>query len=124
MTINNYREQLRLTPNASSTAKSLLEKRGLSEIDFYNFLKLRSPDPEGDQEFADLHKTVETRIFSMGSSMYKYSYEYYGTIDFWWVIAWYNNRPTDSHFKIGETVEIPTDLDRAVELAVRETQEG
>lgn len=120
MTINNYRDQRLLRQDMSPTAAGLLRKRGLNETIFYEFLKLRNADPENDQEFADLHKTVETKIFSMGSSMYKYSYEYYGTIDFWWVIAWYNNRPTDSHFKLGETVEIPTNLDLAVELATRE----
>ena len=52
--------------------------------------------------------------------MYKYAYEYYGDTNHWWVIAWYNNKPTDSHFNLGDTVYIPFPLDVAINIVTRE----
>jgi len=28
----------------------------------------------------------------------------------WWVIAWYNQKPTEAHFNVGDVVYIPTPL--------------
>jgi hypothetical protein len=29
----------------------------------------------------------------------------------WWLIGWYNQKPTEAHFKIGDTVLIPLPLE-------------
>jgi len=60
------------------------------------------------------------RIYTMGDRLYKFAYEYYGDVDYWWVIAWYNNKPTDGHFEIGDVVYIPRELDVAIRIATRE----
>ena len=36
-----------------------------------------------------------------------YQKKYYGDAEYWWLIAWYNNKPTESHFKLGDVVYIP-----------------
>ena len=56
----------------------------------------------------------------MGDKLYKFAHEYYGDPNLWWVIAWYNNKPTDAHFKLGETVYIPRELEVAINIAMRE----
>jgi len=33
--------------------------------------------------------------------------KHYGDPTYWWVIARFNNKPTDAHFKTGEIVRIP-----------------
>ena len=38
----------------------------------------------------------------------------------WWIIAWYNLKPTESHFKIGDLVYIPLPLDRVLSVLKRE----
>jgi hypothetical protein len=60
------------------------------------------------------------RVYTMGDRLYKFAYEYYGDVDYWWIIAWYNNKPTDAHFKIGDVVYIPRELDVAIRIATRE----
>ena len=60
------------------------------------------------------------RIYKTGDKLYKFAYEYYGSVDYWWIIAWYNNKPTDSHFKLGDVVYIPKQLDVALRIATRE----
>lgn len=60
------------------------------------------------------------RVYTMGDKLYKFAYEYYGNTDYWWIIAWYNNKPTDAHFNIGDIVYIPRELDVAIRIATRE----
>ena len=33
--------------------------------------------------------------------------KHYGDPTYWWVIARFNNKPTDAHFSVGEPVRIP-----------------
>ncbi len=59
---------------------------------------------------------VETvsHIWSKGDRLYKLSHKYYDTIQFWWVIAFFNQKPTDSHYKYGDVIYIPTDINEAL----------
>ena len=64
--------------------------------------------------------TFVERVIGIGDKMYKFSHEIYGDAQYWWLIAWFNNKPTDIHCKIGEVLYIPLPLDRAIALATRE----
>ena len=58
----------------------------------------------------------ETRIWGQGDRLWKFASEFYGDPSLWWVIAWYNEKPTDSHFKYGSTVFIPTPIEDVLAL--------
>lgn len=60
------------------------------------------------------------KIYSLGDKMYKYAHEFYGDAEYWWVIAWFNNKPTDTHCSIGDVIYVPVPLDRAIVIATRE----
>ena len=59
-------------------------------------------------------KTIK-HTWSLGDKLFKLSYQYYSTYDLWWVIALYNNKPTDAHYEFGDTVLIPVDPSGFVE---------
>ena len=50
---------------------------------------------------------ITTHIWITGDTLYKLSYKYYDTYDFWWVIALVNNKPSDAHYTFGDEVLIP-----------------
>lgn len=54
--------------------------------------------------------SYDTRTWKVGDRLYKLAFEYYGDSRYWWVIAQYNNKPTDHHFKLGDIYYIPLDL--------------
>ena len=83
--------------------ENIFDRRHLKEVVQLSTLRLNEPTEE---ELKDEINFVE-RIFSMGDKMYKYAKEIYGDTEYWWVIAWFNNKPTDVHWKLGETVYIP-----------------
>ena len=44
---------------------------------------------------------------SHGDKLYKLAHRYYGSSGFFWIIAMFNNKPTDAHYNYGDIVLIP-----------------
>ena len=79
---------------------------------------LRLNEPTAEELRTELNFIEKT--FGIGDKMYKYAHEIYGDAEYWWVIAWFNNKPTDMHCKVGDVLTIPVPLDRAIIIATRE----
>ena len=101
----------------NSMRPEIFNRRNLTSIRQYARLELNSPDSEDEETTA-----IETheRVMAVGERMSKWAYEFYGSAEYWWVIAWYNRKPTDSHIQLGEVISIPKDLDYAIYIATRE----
>lgn len=54
--------------------------------------------------------TVAGIRWKLGDRLYKLAHEYYGDSGYWWVIAFYNKKPTEQSIAIGDLIEIPTSL--------------
>lgn len=50
---------------------------------------------------------IINHIWKQGDSFEKLSFTYYNETSYWWVIAMFNQKPTEQHFLIGDTVYIP-----------------
>ena len=50
---------------------------------------------------------VEMVYWGIQTRYWKLATEYYGDPSLWWVIAYFNRKPTESHVKIGEMIFIP-----------------
>ena len=56
------------------------------------------------------------RIWKTGDRFYKLAFEYYGNPQYWWVIALFNNTPTESHVKPGDQILIPVDHEEVIRV--------
>ena len=73
------------------------------------------------------HPTVDQRariqsvqhVWKLGDRLFKLAQKHYGDPTYWWVIAWYNMKPTESHFKEGDLLFIPVPLDRVLTVLKR-----
>lgn len=50
-------------------------------------------------------------VWKTGDRYYKLASAYFGRPQLWWVIALYNQKPTEGHLRRGDIVNIPTSLD-------------
>jgi nucleoid-associated protein YgaU len=57
---------------------------------------------------------ILTYVWSMGDRYYKLAYRFYGDSKDWWVIAKFNQKPTESHVKIGDIILIPKPLNLVI----------
>ena len=92
--------------NRSEAYKEFLEEKGLKRIVQYPTPILKHLSTS---QIARLERIPH--IWKVGDRYYKLAYKHYGNPKYWWVIAWYNKRPTESHVTLGNTVYIPTPLD-------------
>jgi len=54
---------------------------------------------------------VATHYWTVGDHYWKLASKYYGDPSAWWVIGWFNQKPTEAHVKTGNLVLIPTSLE-------------
>jgi nucleoid-associated protein YgaU len=55
-------------------------------------------------------------IWKSADRFYKLAAEYYGNPRYWWVIAFFNKKPTEGHINNGDTILIPVDFDQVMML--------
>lgn len=87
--------------------QELLNKRKVAQITHFSFYKFKELKVRDVLDLNILNHTwvSEDRLF-------KLSYKYYGDPTYWWVIAYFNGKPLETDFKIGEVLEIPTPLEK------------
>lgn len=108
---NRYKNN-RIIENNLKLYEKARKKRGIpGSLSQYKMRRTRRPTAE---EIA----TIEPigHIWTTGDRLYKLAEKYYNDPTLWWVIAWYNNRPTEGHFKVGDVIQIPTPIERVYGL--------
>jgi len=64
-----------------------------------------------DLDYPSFEQVMEfdynNHIWSLGDRYYKLAHLYYGDSKYWWVIAWFNQKPTEQHIKMGDLIKIP-----------------
>jgi nucleoid-associated protein YgaU len=93
--------------NNNRLYKNTFEERNVNFIRQYRTANLAYPTTEQMRQL-----TIEQHVWKEGDRYYKFAYEYYGNSKYWWVLAWFNKRPTEAHVKLGDVISIPTPLDR------------
>jgi nucleoid-associated protein YgaU len=79
-------------------------------ISRYDIRGVVANDNQGYQEdILDLNIVAVT--WKRGVSLSKIAAKQYGDPKLWWVIAWYNKKPTDAHYKLGDKVYVPKPLE-------------
>lgn len=97
--------------NNSDRYKEVRKERNIQVLRQYNSPELKHPTASEIQSLIIRHKT-----WSVGSRLFKYAQEFYGDPRLWWIIAWYNQKPTEAHFNLGDVVEIPTPLEQVLRI--------
>tara|TARA_R110000824_G_scaffold174112_8_gene352212 strand:+ start:5469 stop:5792 length:324 start_codon:yes stop_codon:yes gene_type:complete len=90
--------------------KKVLEERGVKRIKQYKTGVLKHFDEE----------TVDyiSYIWKQGDTFWKLSETMYTDPQYWYVIARFNNAPTEAHIKIGDEIKIPINLTTALQVVV------
>jgi len=95
--------------NKDQSYREFLKDRGLKAFRQYD-----SPDMEYPtvQQMGDI--TTVKHIWKMGDKYYKLAHTYYGDSTLWWVIAWFNKKPTEGLVKYGDMIRVPLPLEKII----------
>ncbi len=102
--INRYENRI-LLRNDVQQYENYFRDRNVKFIRHYNSPSYRLANEE---LLRDLN--IIKHVWKVGDKYYKLANEYYGDSKDWWVIARFNNKPTESHLKIGDELIIPLPL--------------
>jgi nucleoid-associated protein YgaU len=106
MAISRYQELL-IVQNEDPDYKKLFKKKFENRQSFPHLesQSLEYPSIDEIKRF-----TFANHIWKLGDRYYKLAHHYYGDSKYWWVIAWFNKKPTEQHVSIGDLVKIPLPL--------------
>ena len=76
--------------NDNDLYDNLFEERNVNSIRHYDTPKMSYP--------------------TTGDRYFKLAIQYYGSAQYWWVIAMFNQKPTEADLTVGELIYIPTPL--------------
>ena len=102
----------RTISNSNEFYEFLRKKRGNPKaIVQYNTITMRNPTIS---ERASL-KTIN-HAWKYGDRYYRLADQFYGDVRYWWVIAWWNARPTEADVKPGDVITIPISIKDALKV--------
>ena len=108
--INRYSSRTQ-AKNDLEMYENVFRERGVKFINQYkspNFTFISYEDTK--------YLTIIQRVWTVGDRYFKLANEYYGDSKDWWVIAKYNNKPTESHVAVGDIILIPKPLNLVLDL--------
>jgi len=80
--------------------------RGIEQTYQYDSPRFAYPSPEELLKFTNV-----PRVWGATDKLYNLAGEYYGSPNYWWVIAWYNQKGSAAEFDVGEVFYIPLPLE-------------
>tara|TARA_A100001391_G_C4860028_1_gene222224 strand:+ start:65 stop:397 length:333 start_codon:yes stop_codon:yes gene_type:complete len=103
-----YKRQ-RIFTNEERSYKRFLKERGLDLIHQYNTPNFRYPS---NLEFSNFN--IINHIWSTGDRYFKLAEEYYDDPKLWWILAFFNQKPTEFDINYGDVIYIPTPLEKVL----------
>lgn len=104
-----YNLRRKLT-NTKRFYKEYMRERGVKKIQHYNTPNFKYPDPATVAN--DLTRLQHT--WKSGDMYWKLAAKHYGDSQLWWVVAWFNKAPTESHLRPGDIIHIPMPVDKVL----------
>ena len=90
--------------------RNVFENRGVKQLVHYETPTLPFPKPKQLNNIQ-----VIDHVWTRGDHYYKLADFYYGDSTYWWVIAFFNKKPTEDLLAFGDIVMVPTPLESALE---------
>jgi hypothetical protein len=59
---------------------------------------------------------IVAHIWQNGDMFYKLADVYYNEPKYWWLIAWFNQKPTEAHVQFGEKIFIVTNHEQLIKI--------
>ena len=97
--------------NEGGIYQEFLDDRGISKLQQFRTAQW----PVLTDEMRDQFHT-KPHVWSLSDNYWKLASEFYGDSKLWWVIAWFNRRPTEAHNSVGDMIKIPAPLEELLSL--------
>jgi len=97
--------------NEAELYYEILSKRGVKRVKQY-----LTPEIHTLTVTERKNLTTIQHVWKTGDRFYKLAHKYYGEPEYWWIIPWYNQMPTENHVNLGQIILIPFPPERLASL--------
>jgi hypothetical protein len=98
-------DRRRVLTNTNQLYEKTLEERNVNFIRQYSTPVISYPTA------AEIKNLTKVRhIWRTGDRYFKLAIEYYNSAQYWWVIAMFNQKPTEADLSVGDLIYIPLPL--------------
>ena len=95
--------------NSNDFYENIFEDREVNGIEQYSTPVLQHITKE---QISSL-RTI-SHVWTTGDRYYKLAFDHYGNSSLWWVIAWFNKKPTEADVSYGDVIYIPHPIDKVL----------
>ena len=106
MTYSRYSKRKIFLNNDRNYKNVFFKNRDIQETFQYDTPVIRFPNSD---EIASLNNVL--LVWGATDKLYNIAATYYGEGEYWWVIAWYNQRATEAEFQVGDQFYVPLPLE-------------
>jgi hypothetical protein len=85
---------------------SFFRQRDIKETFQYEVSRIAFPTPQFINSLTNV-----TLVWGATDTLYNISQQYYGSPQYWWVVAWYNQRASEPEFEAGDIYYVPLPLE-------------
>jgi|TARA_R100001129_G_scaffold123497_1_gene86159 hypothetical protein len=105
--INTARRKQRFVfTNDRELYDDILTRKRVQAIRQYSTLNLTPFRANLDNKIQEIN-----HIWKTGDRYFKLASQYYGRPELWWIIAFYNQKPTEGHVMKGDLIKVPTPIE-------------
>lgn len=97
--------------NKDRTYYTIMEDRGVSQVQQFGTKTLKYPSTEQISEL-----NIIAHSWRYGDRYHRLAHDNYGDSKLWWVIAFFNQQPTESNLEFGSIIYIPHPLERVLNI--------
>ena len=97
--------------NSDPLYEGHFDKKGVKRIKQYRTPVFKELTPAMRRQLSR-----KKHVWKIGDNYAKLAQEHYGDSKMWWVIGWYNRKPTDALLKVGDTIRIPQPIGKILEF--------
>ena len=108
MALSRYSSRV-IALNNDEKHRALFKDRGVNFIRQYTTPILKHPSEVDMQDIEEIGK-----IWAVGDRYWKLAAQYYGYGEYWFIIAWWNQKPIEGDVSLGDTVYVPFPLERVL----------
>jgi nucleoid-associated protein YgaU len=110
MPVSRYKKTRKLF-NDLPEHKELFDARKIKHIKHHETTRLKDLTPEDIQSVVMVPHT-----WRQNDMFWKLAHKNYQDANYWWIIAQFNQKPTEAHVENGDTILIPTPLRMALKI--------
>jgi hypothetical protein len=95
--------------NSDSFYENTFDERDVNGVEQYSTPVLQHMTK---QQISSLR--IINHVWTTGDRYYKLAFDHYGNSSLWWVIAWFNKKPTEADVSYGDVIYIPHPIDKVL----------